>query len=1087
MKKPLQSVFKPIFKAVLGVSKWWSWLHPLASFAYDLVNNRYMRSGGASTQALSLTEDRASSALVLQSNGTYVERYGPRTNAIPSDMAGSAVGVLGSGGSLPDGWSNTYEDTEVLAFDDSPGAFIDIRIQGTSPQYPALFLQPIDEASGLVTQVGDVAIVSAYVTRLPGPWTPIFNFNLNLQQRTLGNVFISQKASVTLSDLALGERRLVEVSFTITDPTAVRVFGFFTSSGNDSANRDLSIRIEKPQLELKSFRTPFIYGPAFTVSEPELAIGQGVGLQVSQAVENLFTNPEDLSHSDWQKGSNVTVTREVMSTPFGVRNVSKVSALGTTGFAYVRQGHTLLTDEHTGSFVIHQGLGRYMGLRVLSIGAGGFQAHASFDFDTGEFAASLSPEFDGVTVTPLSGGWYEVAATNVVSELVYRLAGVCISDIAGSENATLNGDEYFYVLWGDLTDEGFKAPHTVGTRAADNPVVVQGLGDELLADGDTPHNWGNNNAILTQNPDGSLVIASDGGFWQRAFANTIPLIAGVAYRGVAKYKVGTSGRVGIWMYSTTGPTQSYMSGTPGSLSQGTTTFGLFTDIVETLVGDVWEVSYTFTPSSTVPDAYPAISPQSDTAGENVTAISHTLKQILPYPNYNPDSQAYAETEIQQLPNPIHAGTVGNSSPSNYLIEGANALTILEAEVVDGITYNPVALRRANTTGYEGLRPRVDGVDTLLPVGTHLIIYYLRRVAGVSGSFFTLYCPLGSPQTTILKQAVDIDALPLGVMTRFTAVVTVTVEGTRVSLISNSGAVGSGYDIGPVNIILNTTQDVETQSEQGAFSRILASDGFASTVFPSAKDLVEGGGFDTQEDVDLFEGYSGAELSLVNGALRLDNVGPTWGGSRRTFTAKPGRVYRLSGDQVAFGGGAASVTDLHVGNEVSSSAYLANEAWADGPFYVLSLTDEFRVSPQVGSDTDGAWKEHDNISLQEVEPGVVLELIGKWGGTQYQRAFVLYGDADNYMLLRRSSDGHPHLRIVIGGVQTDYVSAHWWPDDEEGKFRLELTDTEGGCFASVFLDDVFIVGSDAFDYPHAINLLELYAGTGFKTITEIYGK
>lgn len=65
---------RPILRKTLNRNRWWALFNTAANFAYDLSNGRYMRSGGASTQALSLTETRASSAMALQSNGTYVER-----------------------------------------------------------------------------------------------------------------------------------------------------------------------------------------------------------------------------------------------------------------------------------------------------------------------------------------------------------------------------------------------------------------------------------------------------------------------------------------------------------------------------------------------------------------------------------------------------------------------------------------------------------------------------------------------------------------------------------------------------------------------------------------------------------------------------------------------------------------------------------------------------------------------------------------------------------------------------------------------------------------------------------------------------
>lgn len=64
---------KPILRKTLSEARWWSLFNTTASFAYDLVNQRYMRNGAATSLALSLSETRASPAWVLQGNGVYDE------------------------------------------------------------------------------------------------------------------------------------------------------------------------------------------------------------------------------------------------------------------------------------------------------------------------------------------------------------------------------------------------------------------------------------------------------------------------------------------------------------------------------------------------------------------------------------------------------------------------------------------------------------------------------------------------------------------------------------------------------------------------------------------------------------------------------------------------------------------------------------------------------------------------------------------------------------------------------------------------------------------------------------------------------
>ena len=292
LSSPLKGVLRsPLSSPLFSGSMWWLAFGQNANFAYDLVNNRYMRSGGASTQALSLTEDRASSALVLQSNGTYVERAAGElaigqgvggqfsqavTNHINSDMSGAALGVVGSGGALPDGWSSSTDTTAVtgLGVSERGVPYVRIRLQqnngGGSPQYPALNLG-IDRD----TIPGADWYSRMLFTRLSDTWNPravvrIIETVDGFGYLGFGGLDISGAEKDSLID--------VKIPHTVThvDAGSVRPDIVLTTLAGESF--DIEFQIEIPSFTATAFTPPAIIGPADTTrSADNPVVVQGLG------------------------------------------------------------------------------------------------------------------------------------------------------------------------------------------------------------------------------------------------------------------------------------------------------------------------------------------------------------------------------------------------------------------------------------------------------------------------------------------------------------------------------------------------------------------------------------------------------------------------------------------------------------------------------------------------------------------------------------------------------------------------------------------------------------------------------------------
>ena len=467
------------------VAWWGDW-----RLALDFTAGRYHPKGEA---GLVLTETRASSALVLQGNGTYVERYGPRTNEINSAMEGAVVGVIGSGGVLPDNFEDGGLTNEILNID---GASLDINFQ-SSGNFPGLFLGALSPTdSGVPTIAGDEWVLKVYVTRLPGIWELAGGgLDMLLQTRTASDVFIANVATHNLSGIVEGVRTLVVLPVTISGGTVAKISPVVGVGSTGGSPRDFSLRIEEVQLERGLKDTSFISGPAGTSVPAELAIGQGVGLQVSEEAINLFQNPDNT-------GVTLGAIEATESLPTGWTRQIAGSGLS----------HEIV------SIGTMSGLPSF-GIRIFGTASGGAQyfirstAGASFSIP-----ASLNDLFTHSIIARLADGDLTNISAIEFNEAMWSAGGVFlgypivnyINELSISE---ISGEPKRYASWSkvshadayafdptfrmqfaagpvDVTFEIAASNCTVGkdlkpivmgtgiavTRDADNPVVVQGVG-----------------------------------------------------------------------------------------------------------------------------------------------------------------------------------------------------------------------------------------------------------------------------------------------------------------------------------------------------------------------------------------------------------------------------------------------------------------------------------------------------------------------------------------------------------------------------------------------------------------------------------
>ncbi|MFA7277290.1 MAG: hypothetical protein WC043_10875 [Pseudobdellovibrionaceae bacterium] len=182
-----------------------------------------------------------------------------RTNSITnSTMAGSVLGILGSGGVFPTGWNKwNYAGIShtVTGLGTILGmSYIDIRVSGTnssgSAAYPDIIVQ-----SNVPASTGQSWTTSAYVQLIAGDWTGVpWGPNLSIIERDSGGTSVGgggtsvRTASWTRTNytriLASASVAKIEI-----------LFDFPVSAG---ASVDFTFRVAVPQLEQGAFSTSFI-------------------------------------------------------------------------------------------------------------------------------------------------------------------------------------------------------------------------------------------------------------------------------------------------------------------------------------------------------------------------------------------------------------------------------------------------------------------------------------------------------------------------------------------------------------------------------------------------------------------------------------------------------------------------------------------------------------------------------------------------------------------------------------------------------------------------------------------------------------
>lgn len=264
------------------------------SLSMDFINGRYTlndtsttnfatfltSTSGTFTRASTATYFDASGVLQTASANTPRLDYDPnslafkgllleegRTNSIPNSQAsGATLGVIGSGGSLPTGWSigtglPATLTREVVATGTLPNGmnYIDIRVYGSNSSggvvYPDMYL--VAGGSCPAATTGQSWTASAYIAIVAGSVTGFTSNTINFSSAgyTSAGSYLESAGSTPISSSSLTR---YSATRTMSNASTARACTYVDFSVADGASVDVTLRIAAPQLELGSFATSYI-------------------------------------------------------------------------------------------------------------------------------------------------------------------------------------------------------------------------------------------------------------------------------------------------------------------------------------------------------------------------------------------------------------------------------------------------------------------------------------------------------------------------------------------------------------------------------------------------------------------------------------------------------------------------------------------------------------------------------------------------------------------------------------------------------------------------------------------------------------
>lgn len=178
-----------------------------------------------------------------------VHPAGGLRNRLPNNsMAGAAVGVLGSGGSLPDGWSLggiALSAVEVLSIAPKNGRpNVRVRLNGTPTGHVQIAYSPV---TSMAAAAGQPWTLSSYIQQVGGSLTGIESLNSVMTTHTSAGAFISGPSSVNFTSTSTDDLRRVGTA-TLAGETVAFVRGLLQIT-HDTGAIDITLDVSAPQFE----------------------------------------------------------------------------------------------------------------------------------------------------------------------------------------------------------------------------------------------------------------------------------------------------------------------------------------------------------------------------------------------------------------------------------------------------------------------------------------------------------------------------------------------------------------------------------------------------------------------------------------------------------------------------------------------------------------------------------------------------------------------------------------------------------------------------------------------------------------------
>ncbi len=376
------------------------------SMIHDYANNRYWNSAAGST-SFPFTSTRASNATMFDSSGNLV--WAPANLIARSGVAGAVVGVIGSGGALPTGWSWASPGAaaltrEVVAVGPD---YIDVRCYGSNTSgaavYPSIFLS----ATPLTAVIGQPICFSMYTQLIAGSFAgvtygPCGALSVQFQN---GGSYVSN-TSVTARATSTYTRYASTGSRATADHNQWMPYFIIGLNNNDTC--DFTVRLSSPQLEYQGPDSP----KAYNATNGSAYYGPRIGKDPHTGRMGLLV---ESSKTNICPISNVTNGPNGLSEGAGGTELGWASRRLTGNGAF--SGHfcpfTAVTPAASTVHTISALVKMVSGTRIQLTGSSSWSAatdYVNFNLSNGTVVGTGGTILAS-SITACGSGWYRIAIT----------------------------------------------------------------------------------------------------------------------------------------------------------------------------------------------------------------------------------------------------------------------------------------------------------------------------------------------------------------------------------------------------------------------------------------------------------------------------------------------------------------------------------------------------------------------------------------------------------------------------------------------------------------------------------------------------